>query len=199
MNIVRTNVSASPSRSLRCDAQYTRALILNAAKTVFSSMPHASLTNVASAAGVSRATIYRYFGGLDGLVTSLREYEYFRAIESIRDAQRIATCSLSKLYRLTFNLIDNGHLFSAVSIDGRGGSPFESRDSRILEEYLTSLLMECRESGQISSHLDLSWVCRVYFAVVQSAGQLPDQMDSNEKATLAFLAFFRGNGREIDF
>jgi serine phosphatase RsbU (regulator of sigma subunit) len=59
--------------SRRADSRSNRERILDAAGRLFGQSPTATLADVASAAGVSRSTVYRHFSGRSQLVESLTE------------------------------------------------------------------------------------------------------------------------------
>jgi serine phosphatase RsbU (regulator of sigma subunit) len=62
-----------PGRQQRGDALRNRERILDAADRLLRQSPGATLADVAAAAGVSRATLYRHFKGRDGLKEALEQ------------------------------------------------------------------------------------------------------------------------------
>lgn len=58
---------------MRADASRNRELILDAAATLLAQQAEPSLTHIAEAAGVSRATIYRHFSDLGAIRTALMQ------------------------------------------------------------------------------------------------------------------------------
>jgi AcrR family transcriptional regulator len=60
-----------PRRRRRADAQRSIDAILNAARTVLGERPDASMEDIASAAGVTRQTVYAHFPSRDALIGTL--------------------------------------------------------------------------------------------------------------------------------
>ena len=65
--------------SERADALRNRAAILDVAAEVLAADPGASLAEVASRAGLGRATLYRHFASRDALLAAIREEVLARA------------------------------------------------------------------------------------------------------------------------
>jgi len=87
-----TRPAASPTpRVLRADAARNRAHILETAMVVFAADPLATVDEVATAAGVGRATIHRHFPTRD----QLRQAVWLGALEHLRGA--LATAGLDAL------------------------------------------------------------------------------------------------------
>ncbi|UWE07298.1 TetR/AcrR family transcriptional regulator [Actinacidiphila bryophytorum] len=63
----------TPPRRRRADARRSIDAILNAARTVVSERPDASMEEIAAAAGVTRQTVYAHFPSRDALLAALVE------------------------------------------------------------------------------------------------------------------------------
>ena len=71
--MVDSHDAATPPRRLRADARRSIDAILNAARVVFSERPDASMEEIATAAGVTRQTVYAHFPSRDALIAALLE------------------------------------------------------------------------------------------------------------------------------
>ncbi|MGK2320406.1 TetR/AcrR family transcriptional regulator [Gordonia rhizosphera] len=68
---------------VRVDAERNRAAIISGAITLLGNSPDASMQQIAQAAGVNRATLYRHFTNREQLVTALHE-------EALADAEALS-------------------------------------------------------------------------------------------------------------
>lgn len=78
--------NASPARRRRSDARRSNDAILNAARIMLSERPDASMDDVATAAGVTRQTVYAHFPSRDALIAALLHVvgtEVIAAIDSV--------------------------------------------------------------------------------------------------------------------
>ncbi|WP_031522761.1 TetR/AcrR family transcriptional regulator, partial [Streptomyces sp. NRRL F-5123] len=83
--MVDSQETAPPPRRRRADAQRSIDAILNASRVVLGERPDASMDDVASAAGVTRQTVYAHFPSRDALVAALIEAaaaEYLGALDA---------------------------------------------------------------------------------------------------------------------
>ena len=77
-------------RRRRADAAHNADRILQAAIDLLQRVPHANLDEIAAAAQVSRATVYRHFGSRAELVETARRRAADRADANQTDALRPA-------------------------------------------------------------------------------------------------------------
>jgi serine phosphatase RsbU (regulator of sigma subunit) len=70
----------------RSDAKQNRAAILDAAARLFEQSPAATLADIASAAGVSRSTVYRHFGTREQLAAAVRARPSGRQAARVEEA-----------------------------------------------------------------------------------------------------------------
>ncbi|MFI0721860.1 TetR/AcrR family transcriptional regulator [Streptomyces sp. NPDC021224] len=83
--MVDSQETAPPPRRRRADAQRSIDAILNASRVVLGERPDASMDDIASAAGVTRQTVYAHFPSRDALVAALIEAaaaEYLTALDA---------------------------------------------------------------------------------------------------------------------
>ena len=85
-----TRDAALPTRRRRSDARRSIDAILNAARTVLGEQPDASMEDIATAAGVTRQTVYAHFPSRDALIAALIEAARTEGLAAI-DAARVDT------------------------------------------------------------------------------------------------------------
>lgn len=77
---------AQGNHSKRKDAARNREAILDAAARVLGADPDAGVDDIAAAAGVNRATLYRHFGSRDDVVAALRDEAAEQGREFVQQA-----------------------------------------------------------------------------------------------------------------
>src|SRR5882757_255184 len=141
-----------PERKPRADATRNREAVLAAADTLFircESPEAVTMADIAAAAGVGKATLFRGFGDRTGLIHALYELRLApvrRAVEEGAPPLGPATAPLQRVpalldAALCFKL-DNRHL--ALALEGTGGdSPYEAdhyeRWHRTLQDALDQI------------------------------------------------------------
>jgi AcrR family transcriptional regulator len=83
-------LDTAPPRRRRADARRSIDAILNAARTVLSERPDASMEDIAAAAGVTRQTVYAHFPSRDVLISALLRVVGAETVAAI-DAARLDT------------------------------------------------------------------------------------------------------------
>jgi TetR/AcrR family transcriptional regulator, mexCD-oprJ operon repressor len=84
---VSVDPASDPSpRERRLDARRNLEAIIEAARTTFAADPGASMQEVASAAGLHRATVHRHFASREDLVAALRERAVEASLSGLREA-----------------------------------------------------------------------------------------------------------------
>ena len=78
-------MASNGARTPRADAERNRIRILDHAAALISENPDASMVQIAAAAGVGRATLYRHFASREEGVDALRERAFTRAQHIIAD------------------------------------------------------------------------------------------------------------------
>ena len=170
----------------------TRAAIVEAAVDVLAANPDAAkLDAVAIAAGVSRATLYRYFPSRDQLVHALVEAAYQEVIERVRDAQIDDVPFEEALVRVARAAALTGNHFVVLQHE-----PPVALD--YLDDEFEATMLRFFERGQAEGVLrrdrPTAWLRTVYRAIVVEAiryGAVAE-LGVEETATLITSQFLSG-------
>lgn len=147
----------------------TRAAILEAAGRVLGEDASARLDDVAVSAGVSRATLYRYFASREELLAALFQEAYQEIVCRIRDAgigdvpfpealARVArACALTSDH---FVVLHNGDLPTPTK-------PVHPDDD--FEAMKDALFERGKDEGYLRRDLSTQWLRQVFAAIVLEA------------------------------
>jgi len=161
------------SRPVRADARQSIARILEAAQSVLTGDPSASLEQIAEAAGVGRATVHRHFPSRQSLLDALVEEltaRYRSAFEEARVTSRPPLVGLYRLTEMAFEL-KTSHPF-VISLTPTPQSPGAAASDPTLQEHLELLFARLHAAGEIAVD-DPAWCRRVYIALLHEVYELP--------------------------
>jgi AcrR family transcriptional regulator len=141
-----------------------RVAILEAAVRVLGAQPDAGVAEVAAAAGVGRATVYRHFPSREELVTALREHA--REETRIRfEAARIDEGTpVEALERMVVAMLALGDRYRVIF-------PPEEHSPRhsVLMRPLTRLIARAQAQGTIDPDLPPEWVIAALRSLLRTA------------------------------
>jgi TetR/AcrR family transcriptional regulator, mexCD-oprJ operon repressor len=169
------------------------AAIVDAAAGVFAERGDASMSEVASAAGVARGTVYRYFQGREALLEALGGVALDRAADGLA-AARVEEVAVGEAFpRAVRALVLVGDYFVVLareraSVD-RG--EFERRVTGVLR----ALLERGRAQGEIRDDVPVGWLVETLVGVIVSvlgAGSAAGVEDKVDAITSLFLEGARG-------
>jgi TetR/AcrR family transcriptional repressor of mexCD-oprJ operon len=178
---------STPSRAVPRQALQERvaAIILEAAARVLIARgEQASMTDVATAAGVARATVYRYFPNRQSLLDEL-------ARSAVRDAgDRLAAARIDEIpvadgiARAVRALVDVGDLFVVLARERLRpeGEQFE----RHVRGPLRALVERGQAAGQIRADVPSAWLADALIGVVVNVVSSPLQRGRED--TVAAIA-----------
>lgn len=144
----------SPPRTLQ---ERVREAILEAAASVFSAEGEkANVADVAAAAGVARATVYRYFGTRAALLEELARLAVARAGERLASARVDEVGAAEGVARAVRAMIDVGDLF--VVLARERVSPDAGAYERSLAAPLRRLVERGQRAGELRQDVPPSWL-----------------------------------------
>jgi TetR/AcrR family transcriptional repressor of mexCD-oprJ operon len=183
----------SPIRPLRADAARNRDAILDAALEALGSNPHASMTDIAAAAGVGRVTVYGHFSSRDDLVEALvvRTIARAEAEFAALDLTGPPAEALDVLLRRSWRIVDNIHGLLAAAEETLS-------NDRLLEHHeqpqarIEQLLTRGQADGTFRRDLDASWLTACITAILHTAaGELRKGRLGEDGADRVVLATVR--------
>lgn len=168
-SVADTLDNVMPARR-RSDARRSIDAILNAARTILGERPDASMEDIATAAGVTRQTVYAHFASRDALITALIHVvgaETLATIESARlDTARPAD-ALERFLDICWDLIRRyPYLLGAVLTQTPPGSndPHHAATAR-----LEQLIQRGQNSGDFDRALPATWLADATLGLARAA------------------------------
>ncbi|WP_218952188.1 TetR/AcrR family transcriptional regulator [Amycolatopsis anabasis] len=158
----------------------TRQAIVEAAATVLSQRPKASLADVAAAAGVGRSTLHRYFPERSDLITALSDESVVRMRQAAADAGLDQGTAVEALRRLVHAFFGLGpwllFLFNERLLEEEETflASFETAN-----EPVAGLMLRGQEEGVLDPEASIEWLLRVLWMLVYAGwdavrdGELP--------------------------
>ncbi len=149
----------------------TRRAILDAAVEVLTADPAASLADIASAAGVGRTTVHRYFPERADLVTALSSSAMEQVTEATERARPADGPAIEALERVCQEYFDLGRVLTLVFNDPQQyGSP-EWDACSPADKALLETVERGHVDGTIDPRLSPLWVQNLLWSMLYSAWQ----------------------------
>jgi AcrR family transcriptional regulator len=171
----------------------TMTALLEAAAAVFAEQgAQARLADVAAAAGVGPATLYRYFSDREALLSALFEYALHETSESLVAADLDNVPVREGIARAARALVAMHNKYSVLSrmVD----QVDKEKVDQCLREPIVALLRRGRDEGTLRTDLSEDETVAVLAALLQAATQLAIQGHAGVEraATLATSMFLDG-------
>lgn len=170
--------------------------IVEAAAAVFAERGDASMSDVASAAGVARGTVYRYFQGREALLETLGAVAVEEAGRGLAAARLDEVAIEEAFTRAVRALVLVGDYFVVLARERTSVDPaaFERRVSGVL----LALLERGRTLGEIRADVPVTWLVESLIGVIVSvlgAASSAGVEDKVDAITSLFLEGARGGSR----
>jgi TetR/AcrR family transcriptional repressor of mexCD-oprJ operon len=150
----------------RSDAERNRRLLLNAAAEALAENPGASIAQVAQAAGLARATVYRHFRTRQDLLEAMRAEALVSAAEAIADARLDEGDPIDALRRALQALASHGVRFRALLVEGAESDPVFLQERAEVLAPLHEVVRRGQEAGLIRTELPSRWVVTAIAALL---------------------------------
>ncbi|HEX2313596.1 MAG TPA: helix-turn-helix domain-containing protein [Thermomonospora sp.] len=128
----------------------------------------ASMTDIAEAAGVARATLYRYFPSRDALVAALTEAAFADLAERIADARLDTVPAAEALARLTRAVVAATAKYRALGMFTKSPETARKAEERMLGP-VQALFRRGVDEGDFRTDLPAATLLEVYVALLEGA------------------------------
>ncbi|MBT2898892.1 TetR/AcrR family transcriptional regulator [Streptomyces sp. McG3] len=155
-------------RRQRVEVARNRAALVSAAIQVLAEHPEASMSDIASEAGVTRQTAYVHFGTREALLAAVRDELSRRAFTVLDAADLAADPATEALGRF---LAAVGKLLAEQASFGHTDGDSETDASRhlLIEQRLGALIRRGRDSGEFTTELETNWLVAATIALGHAA------------------------------
>jgi AcrR family transcriptional regulator len=149
----------------RAVGERNRVAILEAAIQVLGAQPDAGIAEVAAAAGVGRATVYRHFESREALIEALREHAREEARAQFEQARVDEGDPVEALERMVAAMLALGDRYRVIFPPDQR-SP---RRSEVLLAPLTRVVARAQAEGAIDPEVPPAWVIASLRALLRAA------------------------------
>jgi len=158
--------------------------------------PTASMSDIATAARVGRATLYRHFESREALIEKL----ILVSVNEIRTAsapiQHLKGRTAIETYiELKMPLADRFHFLTSLWNDSVDGDAVKQVERQLISE-LATLVNQAKEEGDINLALPTTWIVSFYESTIMSAWWLIASGDITIDEAIRYTkqSFFNGCG-----
>jgi AcrR family transcriptional regulator len=160
----------------RADAERNIAAIITAAGDLFGRGQAPSMGEVATAAGVRRATLYGHFPSREDLLDAVIAHaithtdEALTALELDRDRPDVA---LERLVGTSWPILDRYRRLRTTAVAELGPARLRRHHDRTLH-HVEQLIHRGQDAGLFRADLPLDWLVTTFYAVLHAAADEAD-------------------------
>lgn len=176
--------------------------VLDSAIKILLENSAASMQEIASAAGIGRATLHRYYPSRDDLINELVLLVFSEAEQRVRECRLHEGEALEALERLIVSFVTMGHRFHFL-LDDRNFRLDEKIEAEIkrrekyLDEEIENLFRRGQQEGLLRQDMPLKWLNEVLTAIFIAAWQniRDGYIAVREAPKLVLTTFLSGLGK----
>jgi AcrR family transcriptional regulator len=188
------------TRRRRADAERSIAAIVEAAVDGFSRRPDVSMSEIATAAGVGRVTLYAHFPSREALVEAATKRVLAEASASLDAADLdhgTAVDALGRMIRTSWSVIDR-HRGILEAERALTPAALRRHHGDVLER-VDRLIARGQSEGAFRTDLPRSWLVIVCYSLFHAAGQAVDEgLLEQSNAPEMLETTLRGALRKVD-
>ncbi|MFG1925231.1 TetR/AcrR family transcriptional regulator [Cryptosporangium sp. NPDC048952] len=161
-----------PPRRRRADAQRSIDAILDASRTLLGQRPDASMEEIATAASVTRQTVYSHFASREALLSALVAAAGVETVSAFKAADLDALAppeALSRYLDIGWQLIRSYPYLLGVALSRTppGHAPTHEEGSAVLEH----LIERGQQTGDFDRAQPADWLASAVIALIQTAAE----------------------------
>ena len=177
----------------------THDRIIEGAIACLAKNSNAGLEEIAKAAGVGRATLYRYFPSRAELITAMKLQAGERLHKIVEPVMSLDIPAREKLTRIITSLVSMG---ASLNVSSYFSYPVKENDPRVMASYqlhrnrARELCLAMKQEGAVSSDVPLVWLTASLDALVFEAWAKVEQGEIAPKQApwLVLETFLAGHG-----
>ena len=157
---------ARPVEFLRADAARNVHRIVEVAARVLGEQPNAVMADVATAAGVSRATVYRHFPTREALIGAIQLQALEASEEALRACRLDDGSATDALHRLCDAWLEVAERYAFAQLGLIVDEQTRRHRQRILGEPLRALIERGKAAGEFAPDVATDWCLRCFGALL---------------------------------
>ena len=180
--------------ALRADAARNVKRILETATRVLADHQNAGMAEVAGAAGLARATLYRHFPTRADLVAAIRAQAYDDAGAAIAACRLEEGSASSALRRLIEGLVAVGDRYRFLQNESGDADEANRKRERELGEPVRAMIRRGQESGEFTTEVSALWVSSTLDGLIRAGLRMVSEgeMTAGQAAELIYRTTLRG-------
>ncbi len=178
------------------DVSKSELALINAGFAVLSHNPGATLTEVADAADVGRATLHRYFSSRADLLSALARYA-MRELEDAASAATVDAQSYCEALRLIMGaIIPLAHRHMFLTQENLQDPDMEEALAQQAKD-LRDLIDSAKKEGALREDLPTEWIAQAYDHLIYAAWTMIQREEATPRQAveLAWTQFSKGAGQ----